>query len=143
MSERNLETVRRLYAILRSEAIADPQMMLSSLELFDPEVEVRQMAVLVGTAGTFHGYEGLAKGIAEVVADFDDIAFGLERFAVHEDAVATEFTFRAIGRASGVPVEFRGSHEFRLRDGRILRWVVDEDPDAAFRAIGAEPPAGP
>lgn len=141
MSERNVETVRRAYAQkFPTDLVGDPAGLASVAELFDPEVEVRQMAGMTGTAGTFVGYAGLAESFAEIFRELKDVQFVLEHISPRGDAVATAFLFRAQGRTSGVPVEFRGSHEFHLRDGRIVRVVVHEDPEAAFRAIGAEPP---
>jgi hypothetical protein len=42
------------------------------LEFFDPAVELRQSASLLGTAGTFHGYDGLARSARELFETFRD-----------------------------------------------------------------------
>ena len=140
MSDANADVVRRFYTeVLARGREDDPAVVTAVPQLMDPEVEIEQMDV-AGTAGSFRGYYGLAQSARELLAVFDDLGFELLHLEQRGDAVATVYVIRATGRASGVPVEFRGSHEFRLRDGRIVRWVVHQEPDAAFRAIGAEPP---
>lgn len=141
MSDANADVVRRFYAeVLARDRQGNPAIFAAIPELLDPEVEIEQMTSIVGTAGSFRGYDGLAQSAREVFAVFTDLGFELLHLQQRGDAIATLFVIRATGRASGVPVEFQGSHEFRLRDGRIVRWVVHQEPDAAFRAIGAEPP---
>ena len=53
MSQENVETIARLY----DQFLARPERLLSLdiLEFFDPEVEIRQSASILGTEGTFHG----------------------------------------------------------------------------------------
>jgi hypothetical protein len=53
MPEADEEVVRRIYERWNTNS-GD-----LALDLFDPEVEVRQMARVFDTAGTFHGHEGL------------------------------------------------------------------------------------
>ncbi len=141
MSEANADVVRRFYTeVLAVDRQRDPAIFTAIPQLLDPDVEIEQTTSLVGTAGVFHGYDGLADSAREVYAAFATLGFELLHLEQRGDAVATLFAVRATGRTSGVPVEYKSSHEFRLRDGRIVRWVVHEDTSAAFHAIGAEPP---
>jgi hypothetical protein len=59
MSQENLDRIARLYDefLSRPERVADPAI----LQFFDPAVEVRQSASIIGTEETFHGYDGLAR----------------------------------------------------------------------------------
>ena len=141
MSDANAEVVRRFYTeVLAPGRRDDPNLATVIPQLLDPDVEIEQTTSLVGTAGVFHGYDGLAESAREVFEAFAAVGFELLHLELRGDAVATLFAVRATGRTSGVPVEFQSSHEFRLRNGRIVRWVVHENSTAAFDAIGAEPP---
>src|SRR2546423_13191726 len=66
MSRENVEVVRRMYAAINSglepNAVSDEAL----ATVFDPEIEVRQLAALAGTAGSFHGYAGLREAKREV-----------------------------------------------------------------------------
>jgi hypothetical protein len=56
----DVETIRRLYAeVLGPGKLPDPATAELLPEFFDPDVEVREMTSLVGTAGSFHCYRGL------------------------------------------------------------------------------------
>ena len=50
--------------------MASPEM----LAFFDPAVEVHQSESLLGTQGTFHGYDGLGRAGREVFATFREAA---------------------------------------------------------------------
>ena len=71
MSQENVETITRLYDefLSRPERVYDPAI----FQFFDPAVELRQSASVLGTEGTFHGYDGLARSAREVFEAFRDL----------------------------------------------------------------------
>ncbi|HEY4897346.1 MAG TPA: nuclear transport factor 2 family protein [Solirubrobacteraceae bacterium] len=103
---------------------------------FDADVEICQMANILGTAGQFHGHRGVVESTLEVVRGFADPAFIPEEVREQGDRVATAVLFRGTGRVSGVPVTMRAGHLFTLRDGLIVRFEVFQDPAAALGAVG-------
>ena len=143
MSRENVEVVRRVYeawnrywGTAREGAAFNPEVVDLVGELFDPDVEVQQLADILGTGGTFRGYEGLLASAGELVADLDDIQFTLgEHFEVGQ-LVVFAVTATGKGRKSQVPVEMRLGHLFELRGGRVVRWVVYPSADAALEAVG-------
>jgi hypothetical protein len=104
MSQENVEIIARLY----ENFLARPERLLSAeiLEFFDPAVEIRQSASILGTEGTFHGYEGLLQSARELIESFQDVQF--------------------------VPV----AHVWALRADRIVAWHVYFDPAEALEAVG-------
>jgi ketosteroid isomerase-like protein len=143
MSRENVEIVRRVYEAWNryagtgfEEAASNPEVVALVGELFDPDVEVQQLADIPGTGGTFRGYEGLLASAGELMADLDDIQFTLgENFEVGE-LVVFAVTASGKGRTSQVPAEMRLGHLWELRDGRVVRWVVYPTADAALEAVG-------
>ena len=125
MSQQNLDTIARLY----DEFLARPERLMSVeiLEFFDPEVEVRQSASILGTEGTFHGYEGLVQSAREVIEPFQDVRFVPQGIADEGDQVVAAVEFRGTGRESGVDVRQAATHVWTLRDGRIVTWQVQMD----------------
>ena len=134
MSRENVETITRLYDEVLSkgpEAISPER-----LEFFDPEVEVRQTVSLVGTRGTFHGYDGLLELIREVLEVFRDVRFEPKRLIDCGDQVVAVVEVRALGRESGVETRETVAHVWTLRAGRIVVWQVYWDPEQALEAVG-------
>ena len=134
MSQENVKTITRLYDefLSRPERVYDPAI----FQFFDPAVEIRQSATLLGTDGTFHGYDGLARSAREVFESFRDIHLVPIRFIDGGDHVVATVETRAYGKHSGVKLNERVGHVWTLRGGRIVAWHVYLDPTQALEAVG-------
>src|SRR6185503_1528493 len=134
MSQGNVETITRLYDefLARPEGVSDPGL----LQFFDPAVELRQSASILGTEGTFHGYDGLARSAQEVFETFRDLHWVPIRFTARDDHVVATVDTRAYGKHSGVEVHERVAHVWTLRGGRIVAWHVYMDQTQALEAVG-------
>ena len=135
MSQENVETVRRIY-----ELVLAPGRFPGTAEvmprLFDPEVELRQISSMLGTARDFHGYRGLADAAREILQVTTDIGYVAEEVRAVGDRVATVALISGTGRLSDAPFERRTGQLFALRNGRVVRWEAFDDPADAFRAAG-------
>lgn len=140
MAQGNVEIVKRVYAAINRALVEGTEPNRVTLEqlraLFDPEVEIRQMDDIAGTAGTFRGYAGLAQAAAELMADLLDIQFTANEYFEVSDTVVADATAAAKGRESGVPIKIRVGHLWQLRDGRVVRWVVHRNLEEALEAAG-------
>jgi len=136
MSQENVEIVRRIYGWLNRGDFKGPGGRRLVRELFDPDVELQQLEDVVGTAGTFRGYEGLVKARDELTDALVDMQWHPEQHFELGDSVA--FAVRAVGtgRASGVRSDVLVGHLWVLRAGRVLRWVVYANFDEALKAAG-------
>ena len=134
MSQENVETITRLYDefLGRPERVSDPGL----LQFFDPAVELRQSASILGTEGTFHGYDGLARSARELFETFRDIHWVPIRLIDSGDHVVAIIDTRAYGKHSGVEVNVEAGHVWTLRGGRIVAWHVYMDPTQALEAVG-------
>ena len=134
MSQENVETITRLYDefLARPERVSDPGI----FQFFDPAVEIRQSASILGTEGTFHGYDGLARSGREVFEAFRDLHWVPIRLIDGGDHVVATVEARAYGKHSGVEVNERVGHVWTLRGGRIVAWHVYMDPTQALEAVG-------
>lgn len=94
------------------------------------------MADLPGTAGTFRGIDGLMQARAEVAAVLSNVQFHPERHVPSGGTVVSVVRASGTGRTSGVPVDVRLGHEWVIREGRIVRWIVHPDPADALEAVG-------
>ena len=134
MSQENVETITRLYDefLSRPERVFDPAI----FQFFDPTVEVRQSASVLGTEGTFHGYDGLKRSAREVFEAFRDLHWLPIRLIDGGDHVVATVESRGYGKHSGVEVNVRAGHVWTLRDGRIVAWRTYLDPTQALEAVG-------
>jgi ketosteroid isomerase-like protein len=134
MSTENVETITRLYDefLARPERVSDPGL----FQFFDPAVEIRQSASFLGTEGTFHGYDGLARSGREAVVVFRDLPWVPIRLIARGDHVVATGEARGYGKHSDVEVNERVAHVWTLRGGRIVAWHVYMDPTQALEAIG-------
>ena len=134
MSQENVETITRLYDefLARPERLTD----LEVLQFFDPAVEIRQSASLLGTEGTFHGYDGLADRAREVFETFRDLHWVPIRLMESGDHVVAIVEARGYGRHSDVEVNETIGHVWTLREGRIVAWHIYMDGSQALEAVG-------
>jgi ketosteroid isomerase-like protein len=134
MSQENVEIVRQLY----NEFLSKPNRMFDSavLGFFDPDVEIRQSASLVGTGGTFHGYEDIERSARELFEVFRDLYFVPLRLFDSGDHVVATVEAHAYGKDSGAEVNEEVGHVWKLREGRVVAWHVYWDPSQALEAVG-------
>lgn len=134
LSQENVEIVRRLY----DEFFSNPERMFdpAAIKYFDPEIEIRQSAFLVGTEGTFHGYEGVARAAREMMDVFRRLYFVPIRLIDSGDHVVATVEAHAYGKDSGVEVHETIAHLWTLRGGRVVSWHVYWDPSQAHEAVG-------
>jgi ketosteroid isomerase-like protein len=96
----------------------------------------RQIARLYGTAGTFHGYDGLWRSAQEIFGAFREVQFVPKRLKGRGDQVLATVEVRASGKESGLDFPEAVAHIWTLREGRIVVWQVYLDPSEALEAAG-------
>jgi ketosteroid isomerase-like protein len=133
MSQENVETIARLYDEFFSQPdrVFDPEV----LQFFDPAVELRQDASMLGTAGTFHGYDGLVRGARELFEAFRDLHWIPIRLIGGGDHVVATIEARGYGKHSDVEFRHEIAHAWTLREGRIVAWDVYYDAAEALESL--------
>jgi hypothetical protein len=107
-------------------------------ERWCPDLVLIQSPEMPGTAGEFHGYDGLAANTRELLESWDQVKFRPDQVHVVGDErylVLVEASGR--GRGSGVALggDWLG-HLVTLRDGRAERLEVYRGWDEAREAAG-------
>jgi hypothetical protein len=107
-------------------------------ERWHPDLVLIQSPEMPGTAGEFHGYDGLAENTRELLESWDVVRFRPDHVHVVGDdrnLVLLETSGR--GRGGGVaPDGDRIGHLVTLRAGRVERLEVHRDWDVARGAAG-------
>jgi ketosteroid isomerase-like protein len=94
------------------------------------------MPTQAGFRPVYRGRDGFIEFMRTWTEDFD-FSIGLERVIdVGGNRVVGVFHQRAIGKASGVPVELHTGLVYELEDGRIIRMRNFLDPAEALEAAG-------
>jgi ketosteroid isomerase-like protein len=134
MSQENVERARRLieaYNRTFSEGTRD------LYEVLDPEVEwVPMSALLMRTR--YHGHDGVREWVEEMKRDWTTFEVRPERYLdAGGDRVLTIGSWRAQGRAGGVPLEFpQASWLTQWRKGKLVLLRTFTDRNEALEAAG-------
>ena len=80
MARGSLETVREVYEpVLARGRMEDPATAEILPKLYDPEIHIRQLNTLAGTAGDSYGYDGLVESGREAVRPLAELELGRGR----------------------------------------------------------------
>jgi ketosteroid isomerase-like protein len=102
------------------------------LALIDPDVVVRDRPESPDPR-TYHGHQGAREALAASDETFVGFEMEPEEFIGEGDYVIVVLTMRGTGRGSGVKVEERIAHQWKVRDGKAVELQVYSDPDDAVR----------
>jgi hypothetical protein len=107
-------------------------------ERWHPDLVLIQSPEMVGTAGEFHGYEGLAENTRELLESWDVVNFRPDEVhVVGDDRYLVLLETSGRGRGSGVMLDGdRIGHLVTLRGGRAERLEVHRGWDTAREAAG-------
>jgi hypothetical protein len=89
-----------------------------------------------GLAGVYHDPEERNRRVAEWLGEWDDWRCEAEEFIEAGDQVVALCNYRGRGKGSGVSVDTRGAHLWRLRDGKVVYLEVFATRERALAAAG-------
>ncbi len=130
MSEENLQVVRAGFdAFSRGD-------MPALLKLFDPSVVFAPIPE-TPDGQSFHGHEGLLRGIPQVTTEvWDDFSVELGEMRDFDDHVLVSLRWWGRGPSSGIEVEVDICALVTFRDGKIVRWLFFLTEQEALEAAG-------
>jgi ketosteroid isomerase-like protein len=105
-----------------------------ALDLFDPEVEIHQMASMIDSAGTFHGHDGLMRS-AEELSAFKDITWTPERWTDRGDWLVVALRIAGVGDLSGIELDTEIAHAWRIQGSLVTEFCVYETEKRALEAV--------
>jgi uncharacterized protein len=129
MSQENLDTIRRIYAVWGEEGSP------VSSGLLDPEIEWVNPPEAV-EPGTRRGIEEFDTAARTVADTFEEVGVEIERMMDAGERVVVIATLRGRGRGSGADVERRQGYVWTIREGKAVRFEWFNDPAKAMEAAG-------
>jgi ketosteroid isomerase-like protein len=129
MSEKNLESVRRVYEGVNTR-LEVPR------ELFDPDYEFDNTELWPDIAGVL-GFDAAQETMREYWETFEAYRVEIDE-VIYADEGRVVNVVRDGGRVKGTDAEVwnRFVHVWTLRDGRIVRLSVHTDRDRSLEAAG-------
>jgi ketosteroid isomerase-like protein len=139
MSRENVEFVRRMVA--RGDPAwrrgDEAELKAHIKEFFAREVVMRLVDAPAGRPQTFHGQEATLAQWAAMTEVFDDFHREVGEFVDADEWVVTVGHWSGRGKASGVVVTAPTASAFRVRDGKVVEYIVGfPSKDAALEAVG-------
>jgi ketosteroid isomerase-like protein len=122
----NIEAIKRGYESVKQGNFD------GMLALIDPDVVVRDRPESPDPR-TYHGHQGARDALAASDETFMEFEMEPEEFFGEGDYVVVVLTMRGTGRGSGVKVEERIAHQWKVRDGKAIALQVYSDPNDAVR----------
>ena len=122
----NVDSIKRAYAAA-GEGNLD-----GMLDLVHPDVVLRDRPESPDPR-TYHGHTGVREALESSDESFEGFQLNPEEFIAVGDYVIVVLTMRGTGRGSGITVEERIAHQWKVHDGQVVALQVYSDPDDAVR----------
>jgi ketosteroid isomerase-like protein len=133
MSKENVEIVRQAFEAASRREPADPGTWASELEM---DFSGSPFADFV-TRGRARGLAEVRHTFRDFYEAFDDVEADVTELIDAGEHVIAVFTYRGIGRTSGVPVEFTNmAGLWTLRNGKVARVAWLKNRSDAIKAAG-------
>jgi uncharacterized protein len=131
MSQENVELAKRFNeAGRRGEAEA------AFFQFVAEDVVATDFGDSLDTPNVVHGRNAVLDAYRQVSAVFDDYWREVDEYVEVGDWVIAVGRWVGTGKASGVPVERRGTNAGRWREGKIVEWLFGLDSNgAALEAV--------
>lgn len=111
--------------------------MESLLALCDEQIAITQPPELLDAAPRQHGHAGVLEAFSIWPEQWEDFRIEIVRIVAGPGGeVLVSTRQRGRGRQSGVEVDAEFLFVFTIRDGKIARWQIFLDEEAAQRAAG-------
>jgi ketosteroid isomerase-like protein len=125
MSKEDVEALERGYAALNRGDLS------VVLELLDPDIEWHEPTPSPD-AGSHHGRDSFERFFRGWLESFDSFRVEPERIVERGDELIVIVRQAGTGRASGVRVDTRLAHVWKVANGKAVRWEAVAEPSVVL-----------
>ena len=111
-------------------------------ELSTDDIEMDMSRSIGPAQGVYRGLKEVTAFLESYVETFESVIATAVDFYERGDWVAVEVQTRFRGRGSGAEAEARGGRAYRLRDGKVARYVLFQDMEDAREFVNSQPENG-
>jgi ketosteroid isomerase-like protein len=133
VSQENVEVVRRVNELFIARAWD------AMFELFDPEIEFRDLQHAPDLPETLHGRHSIRRTLAHWIEAYDEFGAEIYEYIDADPWVVVDVRWHGKGKGSGLPIDVHVADACKVEDGTVVRWIIGyPDVVAALRAVGLE-----
>jgi ketosteroid isomerase-like protein len=130
MSQQNVEIARSGLEALNRDGVD------AIVDLCDPEVEWIAIPGFLPDAEDFHGRAGVRAWFGKIGEAVGEVHWEAEEITDTGECLLVALKLSAIGRASGIPGEFRIFQAWKMRNGKLARLESYLSREEALQATG-------
>jgi ketosteroid isomerase-like protein len=125
--------------LLRAVASANAGEVEAAVDLYHTDAELRDLQHPPDMPEVLRGRDAIVAALRRWMELLDNWAVELHEYVDAHPWVVGELTWRATGKGSNTPTEWRVAEAYEVKDGKIIR-VLAGFPDlaAALKAVGLE-----
>ena len=140
MSEENVARMRRVVEMFNDDLPRErEEAQARAAGVYHPEVEARDLQPPPDMPALVRGREAVVDNLLRWTELFDDWTVEVLEYVDAEPWVICDSRWRATGKGSETPVEWRVAEAHEFRDGKIVREIYGfGDVDEALEAVRAE-----
>jgi ketosteroid isomerase-like protein len=138
VSQENVELIRRGVG-LANESDDHQAVEAAVAELYHPDVELRDLQHPPDVPEVVRGRAAVVAGLQKWMELFDDWSVEVYEYIDADPWVVCDTHWRATGKGSDVPIDWRVADAHEVKDGKIVREIYGfPDVAAALEAVRAE-----
>jgi ketosteroid isomerase-like protein len=140
VSEENVEVMRRIVAMFNEAGDIDrDEAQARAAAVFHPDVEVRDLQPPPDLPERVSGREAVVDNLLRWTDHLEEWSVEVVEYVDAEPWVICDSRWRAVGKGSEAPVEWRVAEAHEFRDGKIVREIYGfGGVDEALKALRAE-----
>ena len=134
MSQQNVEIARRNVALANSRG---PEAIEAIAQIYHSDAEARDLQPAPGMPEVMHGRAAIVAVWRQWLEALDDWQIEVHEYIDADPWVVADVRWRAIGKGSEIPIDWRLAEAHEFRDGKIVRSIFGfTDVAAALEAVG-------
>jgi ketosteroid isomerase-like protein len=129
--------------LLGAVALVNAGDLEAGAKLYHPDAELRDLQHPPDMPEVLHGRTAIVDALRQWLEVLHNWTIEVQEYIDADPWVVSEVQWRAVGKDSDTPIEFRAAEAFELKDGQIVRQIAGyPDMATALADLGLAPEPG-